>query len=143
MRKSVTVALGVIVAAGIVLAAALPYLKMEFADSAHYTEQDTREYEYYTPELLKNMPKISNDYEFNYSNISGPQALVFGIQFNGTTDTGKIRDYLVSEGYQPQQQCQTEAECWRSAQSKDVVSFYQSTELNLVSVEIYRSEYTE
>lgn len=55
MRKSVTVALGVIVAAGIVLTAALPYVKMEFAGSAHYTEQDTREYEYYTPELLKNM----------------------------------------------------------------------------------------
>ncbi|QNK34171.1 hypothetical protein HF675_09120 [Serratia sp. JUb9] len=143
MRKSVAVAMGVILAAGMVLTAVLPYVKMEFASSAHYTEQDTREYEYYTPDLLKKIPKISKNYEFNYSNISGPQAFVFGIQFNGTTDTSKIRDYLTSEGYEPQKQCQTEAECWRSPHSKDVVSFYQSTELNLVSVEIYRSEYTE
>lgn len=58
MRKSVAVAMGVILAAGMVLTAVLPYVKMEFASSAHYTEQDTREYEYYTPDLLKKYQKF-------------------------------------------------------------------------------------
>ncbi|MBS1204098.1 MAG: hypothetical protein H6R25_997 [Proteobacteria bacterium] len=41
----------------VLIAAALiwswPYITMEFAGSAHYTEQDSREYEFYTPDILK------------------------------------------------------------------------------------------
>lgn len=63
---------------------------MEFASCAHYTEQNKREYEYNTPELLKKIPRISEDHNFSYSNISGPQTFVFGVEFNGTTDTKKF-----------------------------------------------------
>ena len=138
MRKLITILACLLLLAGMVSVFVWPYIKMEFASSAHYTEKDKREYEYYTPELLKKMPRISDDYEFSYSNISGPQAFVFGIQFNGTTDTTKIRNYLTSQGYSPQKKCQTEAECWQSPRSIDVVSFYKLTKLNLVGVEIYR-----
>lgn len=41
-----------------------PYLKIGFASSAHYTDKDKIEYEYYTPEVLKKMPRISNSHEF-------------------------------------------------------------------------------
>ncbi|MFE8101246.1 hypothetical protein RBA63_11695 [Brenneria goodwinii] len=143
MRKGIVILISVVAIAGIALAVAWPYVRMDFASSAHYTELDKREYEYYTPDLLKEMPRISNNYEFSYSNISGPQAFVYGVQFNGTTDTSKIRDYLISKGYEPQKQCQTEAECWRSPHSKDVVSFYSLAKLDLVGVEIYRREYVE
>lgn len=138
MRKFITVSAAVLVLAGVALAFGWPYLKMGFASSAYYTERDKREYEYYTPELLKRMPRISNNYEFSYSNISGPQAFVYGVHFYGITDTSKIRDYLISKGYEPQKQCQTEAECWRSPQSKDVVSIYGLAKPDLVGVEIYR-----
>lgn len=144
MKKLVLVLVSVVVVAGIVGSYVWPYLQLEFAESAHYTEKDKREYDYYTPELLRKLPRISDDYEFSYHNISGPQAFVFGVTFNGTTDTRKIRDYLSAEGYEPQAQCQTEAECWRSPRNKkDVVSLYSSTKLNLVGIEIYRSENTE
>ena len=75
--------------------------------------------------------------------FSGPQAFVYGIQFNGTTDTRKIREYLISEGYEQQKHCQTEAACWRSPRSKDVVSFYSLSKLDLVSVEIYRRKHAD
>lgn len=132
-----------LISVGIALAVTFPYVRMEFASSAHYTELDKREYEYYTPELLQKLPRISDHYEFSYSNISGPQAFVYGVQFNGTTDTSKIRDYLISKGYEPLKQCQTEAVCWRSPHSQDVVSFYSLSELDLVGVEIYRREYVK
>jgi len=143
MRKIIVILIGVVVMAGIALVVGWPYLRMEFASSAHYTEQDKREYEYYTPELLKEMPRISDNYVFSYSNISGPQAFVYGVQFNGTTDTSKIREYLISKGYEPKSQCQTEAECWHSPHNKDVVSFYGLAALGVVGVEIYRREYAE
>lgn len=143
MRRNIIILLSVAVISVFALAVVWPHIEMGFASSAHYTRMDTREYEYYTPDLLKRMPRISDNYEFSYSNISGPQAFVYGIQFNGTTDTSKIREYLIAEGYKQQKQCQTEAECWRSPRSKDVVSFYSLSELDLVSVEIYRHEYAD
>lgn len=75
----VSVVLGLVSGA---LAFGWPYLKIGFASSAYYTERDKPEYEYYTPELLKKIPRISNNYEFSYSNISGPQAYVFFSKFS-------------------------------------------------------------
>ncbi len=118
---------------------AWPYLKMEFASSAHYTQQDKREYEHYTPELLKKMPRITKNYTFEFGNISGPQAHVFTVRFYGTTDTRKIRDYLISVGYKPQAQCDAEAECWRIENSKDVVTLAAYALPDSVVVRIYRS----
>lgn len=53
MRKVIVTLMGVIGIAGIGLVIGWPYIRMEFADSAYYTRQNHREYEYYTPELLK------------------------------------------------------------------------------------------
>lgn len=141
MKKFIIILTFLLLAAGMVSVFVWPYIKMEFASSARYTEKDKLEYDYYTPELLKKMPRISDDYEFSHTNISGPQAFVFGLQFNETTDTKKIRDYLISAGYKSQKHCDIEAECWRSPQNKDVVSLYKSTQLNLVGVEIYSRPY--
>ena len=143
MRRIIIILFSGVVISVFALTALWPYVQMGFASSAHYTQMDTREYEYYTPDLLKKMPRISDNYEFSYSNISGPQAFVYGIQFNGTTDTSKIREYLISEGYEQQKHCQTEAECWRSPRSKDIVSFYSLPKLDLVSVEIYRRKHAD
>jgi len=140
MRRNIIILINIFIVGFLALTVVWPYIQMEFASSAHYTQMDKREYEYYTPDLLKEMPRISDNYEFSYSNISGPQAFVYGIQFNGTTDTSKIREYLRAKGYEQQKQCQTEADCWRSPRSKDVVSFYSLSKLDLVSVEIYRRE---
>lgn len=138
MKKFIAVLAVVLLLCGIAFVFIWPVLRMEFASSAHYNEQDKREYKYYTPELLKKMPRISKDYEFHYTNISGPQAFVFGIHFNGTTETSRIRKYLISEGYIPQKECQVQAECWRSPRNNDVVSLYKLVEFNEAGVEIYR-----
>ncbi|KAA8994552.1 hypothetical protein FJU30_26180 [Affinibrenneria salicis] len=91
----------------------LQYLKMEFADGADYTQQDKREYDYYTPELLKNMPRVSNVYRFHYSNVSGPNpALVYQASFYGTTDIRKIDTYLEKNGYKKTGVCNTNGDCW-------------------------------
>ncbi|MDU5452700.1 MAG: hypothetical protein E6095_04035 [Pseudescherichia vulneris] len=127
----------------IVVAVAWPYVKMEFASSAHYTEQDKREYEFYTPGLLKNMPRISTQYAFDFANVSGPEAHVFTLTFYNVTETKAIRDYLTSLGYELQKPCDVEANCWRNPTTTDVV-----TVANLLSekgtfVQIYRSPYNE
>ncbi|WP_380180648.1 hypothetical protein [Kalamiella sp. sgz302252] len=129
----------VVLAAFIVYA--LPYVKMEFASSATYTESDKREYNYYTPELLKKMPKISQKYYFRYSNISGPQAFVYSIIFEETTDTTSIRDYLLAKGYELQETCNVEAECWKAAYSNDIVTVGKITDLDVVLVQICVDNY--
>lgn len=138
--KKILTGLAIAVLIGVImLAVAWPYVKMEFASSAQYTELDKQEYEYYTPALLKQMPRISHDYEFRYANISGPQAFVYSIEFKGFTDASKIRDYLSQAGYQLQKSCDIEAECWISSHSKqDIVTLNQSLSLQIVGVDIYR-----
>jgi len=45
--KKILTGLAIAVLIGVImLAVAWPYIKMEFASSAHYTEQDKREYEF-------------------------------------------------------------------------------------------------
>ncbi|AXF78802.1 hypothetical protein SY86_08185 [Erwinia tracheiphila] len=116
-----------------------PWLKIGFAESAYYRQQDKREYDFYTPELLKNMPRITNDYSFEFGNISGPQAFVYGIRFYGTRDTQNIRHYLKSAGYEPQTHCDIEAECWLSDKSEeDIVTLYTYSSPDTVGVQLYR-----
>ncbi|QHM77441.1 hypothetical protein C7M52_03440 [Mixta theicola] len=131
------------VVAGTLLFSAWTYIKMEFASSAYYSQQDKREYAFYTPELIKNMPRITDHYRFEYGNISGPEAQVFTIRFDGTTDTSKIRRYLMSVGYQPQAQCNVKAECWLSQSNTDIVTLFSYSSPDSVVLQIYRSPYTE
>lgn len=139
-KRSLTfIIISLILAACIIYA--LPYVKMEFASSALYTESDKREYNYYTPELLKKIPKISQKYYFRYSNISGPQAFVYSITFEEATDTSPIRDYLLAQGYELQETCNVEAECWKAAYSNDIVTVGKITDPNIVLVEICVDNY--
>lgn len=113
MKKSLKIMLAVLMICVIGLFYGLQYLSMEFTDGADYTEQDKREYDYYTPELLKNMPRVSNVYNFHYSNVSGPNpALIYQASFSGTTDTSKIDTYLEKNGYKKTGMCNTNGDCW-------------------------------
>lgn len=60
----------------------LDFFGLFFAGTACYTEQDWLKYEFYTPELLKGIPKISDKYDFNFGNITGPEAQIFTITFS-------------------------------------------------------------
>lgn len=114
-----------LIVAVVVIAAALvwvwPYIQMEFSGSAHYTEQDKREYDFYTPDILKNMPRISPQYDFDFANITGPATHVYAIKFYGVEDTRKIDAYLVSLGYSPQGKCNIDSMCWRGADKTETV----------------------
>ena len=143
MRKTLVALVGVIIIAGIALVFGWPYVRMEFATSAHYTEQDKREYEYYTPDILKRMPRVSDNYSFDFSKGSGRNEFVFTIHFYGIKDSGVIINFLKSEGYEPQKTCDVEAECWRSYKNNDVISIAYFTSPKEVFVQIYRSPYTK
>lgn len=114
---------------------AWPYLKMELASSAYYSQSDTREYEYYTPELLKKMPRISPSFTFQYMSNHDSRNALYGIRFEGTTETDEVKTYLKSSGYQPQAACDTSAECWHKERSNEVVSLYSSSTPDYVVVQ--------
>lgn len=136
MRRSIKMISCAVIAASGMLAYAWPYIVMSFADSAHYREQDKREYEFYTPDLLKKMPRISARYDFDYVNITGPAALVNSVKFYGTKNSGKIDNYLASLGYQKQQTCQVEAACWQGEDSQEEIIVAILSDPDVVSVAI-------
>ncbi|MDF7648190.1 hypothetical protein F3J38_18330 [Pantoea sp. Acro-805] len=91
----------------------LHYLKMVFAEGAEYSEKDRRDYDFYTPELLKNIPRITKDFRFTYNNESGPNpALIHQIRFIGTSDTSKIDIYLERNGFKKGGVCDYRGVCW-------------------------------
>ncbi|SUB70693.1 Uncharacterised protein [Pluralibacter gergoviae] len=53
MRKSLMLLGGVVIVLFVTVIYAWSWIKMEFAGSAHYTESDKREYNFYTPDVLK------------------------------------------------------------------------------------------
>lgn len=140
MRKPVKVLCAMIVIFAAALAYAWPWIKMEFASSAHYSEQDTREYAFYTPDLLKTMPRISPRYDFDFASITGPASHVSAIRYYGTRESGRIDHYLSSKGYIRQDNCHIEAVCWRNAVPGDgdedivTVSILENPDAVLVSV---------
>lgn len=138
MRKTIVVLIGTVVTSALAIVAGWPYVRMEFASSAYYTEQDKRPYEYYTPELLKKTPRISSDYKFEFGRITGTEANVFTVKFYGVAETHSIRNYLKSEGYELQTSCDVEAECWESRATIDKVTVGNIHSQKGVFVQIYR-----
>jgi hypothetical protein len=143
MKLAVKISCTIAVVIGAALTYAWPWVKMEFAGSAHYTEQDKREYEFYTPDLLKEIPRISSHYEFDYANITGPEAQAFAVSFYGTNDISKVHVYLISRGYKKQTACNLEAECWRTPGSREVITVVKLHSPDIVKVQIYSSPYTQ
>lgn len=120
MHKSLKVFGCLIIVVAAALTYAWPWVKMEFAGSAHYTEQDKREYDFYTPDVLRKMPRISTRYSFDFANITGPATHVYAVRFYDTRDTGKVEKYLTSIGYK-QVKCDFESVCWRSTDPQESV----------------------
>lgn len=113
MKTSLKVTLTILVVCAMSLAYGIQHLRMEFAEGADYTEQDKQEYDFYTPKLLENMPRITNNFNFHYSNVSGTNpALIFNVRFIGITDTEKIDSYLEKQGYKKGSSCSFGGDCW-------------------------------
>lgn len=121
MRKSIKVLSAVAVVIAVLFTFAWPWIEMEFAGSAHYTEQDSREYNFYTPDILKKMPRISPRYDFDFANITGPATHVYAVKFYDTEDTRQIDAYLTSEGYQRQGNCNIDNICWHGKDPDETV----------------------
>lgn len=122
MRKPLNLLTILVVLFAAVLFVAWPYIRMEFAGSAHYTEQDTREYEFYTPDILKKMPRISSRYDFDFANITGPASHVYAIRYYDADDSGKIDTFLSSQGFQKQNGCHIDAVCWIGTNPQEIVT---------------------
>ncbi|MGD9426753.1 hypothetical protein ACLHDD_16920 [Pantoea sp. NSTU24] len=138
MRKTVFVLTGIAFIAALAREPGWPYLRMAFASSACYTEHDKQSYDYYTPELLKKTPRISEHYHFEFGRITGTEAEVFTVKFYGVAETQRIRNYLKSQGYESQTSCDVEAECWESLASDDKVTVGNIHSQKGVFVQIYR-----
>lgn len=122
MKTSNKILLTALIAIVVGLVYVWPYVKMDFAESASYTEQDKRAYEFFTPDLLKELPRVSETYQFGYSNVSGPDLLIYDIKFSGTSDTSRIDTYLAENGYTRLGACDIEGECWQGKDPKITVS---------------------
>ncbi|MFC0141415.1 hypothetical protein ACFFJN_15690 [Erwinia mallotivora] len=116
-----------------------PWIKMELAGSAHYTERDKREYAFYTPTILKNMPRISELYEFDFYNVSGPGALVYSVTFYNTNYTSRVSSYLADHGYIKQASCVVEGDCWRGSDPVQMVTVSAVSKINVVMIQVDNS----
>ncbi|EOV3270964.1 hypothetical protein ACOM1Z_003585 [Cronobacter dublinensis] len=115
---------------------AIPFIKMEFAESAHYTEKDSREYSFYTPEILQEMPRISEKYEFSFMNVTGPAAHVNVVKFYGTIDATKVDEYLLNKGFKKQDKCDIEATCWHGSDPRETIYVNSPPGENMVIVQV-------
>ncbi|QGY28435.1 hypothetical protein [Pantoea cypripedii] len=136
MRKSFKIALVIALVITATFAWFWPVMQMSLAGSAHYTEQDKREYEFYTPDILKKMPRISGRYEFAFYNVAGPESQGHTVTFHDTTDTSQISAYLTSLGYVKHDHCSVSGACWRGSDPQERVSFSNFPQLNEVLVTV-------
>lgn len=136
MRKMAKAFIGLAVLLADAFACAIPYIKMEFAESAYYAEKDEREYRFFTPQILQEMPRISERYEFSFINVSGPASHVHAVKFYGTSDTRQVSNYLVSKGYKKQGTCDIEATCWRGSDPQETIYISTFKSENRVMVQV-------
>ncbi len=113
-----------------------PTLKVELEGSMVYRQSDFREYYLLTPDLLKEMPRISDDYFFAFANVSGQVIFISTVTFENTTVTSDIKKYLRSRGWVEQKNCHLEAKCWQKNGNREVLSVVTNTRENYVRVQI-------
>lgn len=136
MRSKVKVALFIVVVIVGLFVCIWPTVEMELAGSAHYTEQDKKEYEYYTPDILKQIPRISGTYFFDFYKIDEQGARVYSVTFYNTQDTNKINARLTSLGYARQDNCSVEGDCWIASDPTERVTVSAVPEINAVIVKM-------
>lgn len=66
-----------------------------------YTEKDWFKYYFFTPDELKQAPRLTNDYIIGIRAQDGPSPGTATIEFYGTQDTQTLKRYLASLGYYP------------------------------------------
>ncbi|ELY7392465.1 hypothetical protein SOJ80_002683 [Cronobacter universalis] len=136
MRKKAKVLIGLAVLLAGAFGCAIPYIKMEFTESAYYTEKDEREYRFFTPQILQEMPRISEKYEFSFINVSGPASQVHVVKFYRTSDTRQVDRYLTSKGYKQQATCDIEATCWRGSDPQETLYVGTFKDENMVMIQV-------
>jgi len=139
MKSSLKATLFIIVVIAGVFFYCWPTIKKELAGSAHYTEQDKREYEFYTPGILKKIPRISERYEFDFYNVAGPGSLVYSVTFYNTIDASRVNAYLASLGYIKQNFCSVEGYCWKGSDPAETVTVSSVSKINVVMVQVDNS----
>lgn len=120
MEKRFKIMTGFIIMIALVCAYFWPTLRMEVANSAHYTEQDKREYNFYTPDILKTMPRISARYTFDFANIAGPAKHVYAMKFYDTAVTDELEKYLSERGYK-ETKCDFDSVCWSNNDPQEAI----------------------
>jgi hypothetical protein len=136
MHRPIKRAIAVIVIISAMLSWFWPYITMNFAGRAHYTEIEKRKYEFYTPELLKRMPRISSRYDFDYVNVTGPASHIYSIRFYDINDSSRVDEYLKSARYLKQKRCHVEAACWQRKNSEEIVTVSHLTGSNAILVSV-------
>ncbi len=112
-KKIGLIAITTIAIIAFLLAWKWPVIKFGLEDGGKYTENDRQVYQSFTPDILKKMPRITANYEFDYHTVSGPGSVGNSLTFHGTTDTSQIDTYLNSPGYVKQQSCMVQGICWK------------------------------
>lgn len=122
MRKLASVGIVLCVVMGAAVAVSWPSLELRLTDNTVYQETDRRQYEYFTPEVLKNIPRISDKYIFDYALVDGSPRTVHAVKFYGTTDVKPVKRYLESLGYRAHAGCDIGNECWKGSNPLETIS---------------------
>ncbi|HCM9255017.1 TPA: hypothetical protein QIB60_000906 [Enterobacter cloacae subsp. dissolvens] len=64
-----------------------------------YRESDTISYSWFTSDLIKHVPRISQAYEFEYRSQDGASPEMNSVTFYHTRDAEKLRNYLKEKGF--------------------------------------------
>ena len=96
----------------------LAYLFLAYEPEMTYRESDKVRYHLYTPESIKQAPRLSPDYTFSHSAANG-QPETAGVCFSGVSDAAALKQYLVSRGYAFARKAPV-GELWTSERHRDV-----------------------
>lgn len=87
-----------------------------------YHESDSYRYYMYTDSRIRNAPRISENYQFEYIPTEGTISEMSSIVFHGTQDCTPLKNYLNNAGYYLYRtQEQGQDEIWLSARDKKVL----------------------
>lgn len=71
----------------------------EPGESVRYKESDTLSYYWFTDKVIKNAPRISNDYQFEYRELDGSSPRMSVIEYHNATNAHILRKYMKKNGF--------------------------------------------